>query len=82
MRAVIEGAVRKYTSRHIMYMYESNDRRGSRGGTRVVTSCICMRAVIEGAVRKYTSRHIMYVYESSDRRSSQEVHESSHYVCV
>ena len=30
MRAVIEGAVRKYTSRHIMYMYESSDRRSSQ----------------------------------------------------
>ena len=82
MRAVIEGAVRKYTSRYIMYMYESSDRRSSRGNARVVTSCICMRTVIEGAVRKYTSRHIMYMYENSDRRSCQEVHESSHYVYV
>ena len=29
-RTVIEGAVRKYTSRHIMYMYESSDRRSSQ----------------------------------------------------
>ena len=29
MRAVI-GAVRKYTSRHIMYMNESSDRRSSQ----------------------------------------------------
>ena len=30
MRAVIEGATRKYTSRHIMYMYENSDRRSSQ----------------------------------------------------